>query len=980
LNRITKTITITSVSIVLFLAACSSQKDTVANRKLQNLSARYNLIFNANNLLDEYLVKLNEETPKDFSATLPLFIAPIQADAQNTSKPEKELDEIAQKARTVIAEKGFSNYLDEAYLLLGKTYFYQGKYYNASEYFDYVARSYKKNHSIYLAALNWKARSLMQINELSRVAKILDTVKIELDSVKRNKAEAWATLAQMNINQNATEKAIIELNNALKQVKNKTDKLNWTYTLAQLYEIQKDYANSLSNYAKVEKSNADFELYFNAKLSSVRINERISPNNFNKKAVLGKMLKDDKNFDFRDQILYELASDYAEQKDYKQAEQYYQKSARASTKNKTQKALSFLQIADINFNHYADYLTAKLYYDSAANELPKNHLLYASTNNKAKNLSYLQKRYENIALQDTLQKIARLKESERLPALHHYFEQIASQQAPKEGPENEADRGANTNQNPRTRTSSGGSFYFANIDALSRGYNEFKRKWGDRKLAPNWRIAKQKDPNKASDNDPFDSNSLAMSNPDEVPKEAPNVTNPAQSYLDSLPNTPERLEQSNQKIIAAYLDLGSFYQQVLKDKPQTIKTYQTLLNRFPNISALDRVYYSLYLAYQGTDQQKSNDYKNLVLKKYPESVFAKTILNPDFSVKQNELELKLSRAYETTFEKYQQQQYNEVQKEAKSINQRFPGNKLAAQFDYLSALAQGHTAGIEPSLSTFKTISSQYKNDALIKPLVDQHIAFIQKNWAVLKNQKFAIMPIDSNDIPFKDQIRLTAPIVANVLDPNNKAIARIPAATKPMVAVNTSPTKTAVPEKPVVAKIEPVKQTDSLAKPIEAKTLVAANKLTEPEKPSAAKITKTDSIKTAVNKEVPKPKAVKDHLFDNNLSKTYYYVIAVNTYEVSVSSSRFGIGQFNRVNYSGANLRHQLSELEKDQLILVGDFLSPADALAYQEKIATQLRNLIKIPTANYTTFVISKENLAKIIDRSTLERYKAYIKDNEL
>jgi hypothetical protein len=39
-----------------------------------------------------------------------------------------------------------------------------------------------------------------------------------------------------------------------------------------------------------------------------------------------------------------------------------------------------------------------------------------------------------------------------------------------------------------------------------------------------------------------------------------------------------------------------------------------------------------------------------------------------------------------------------------------------------------------------------------------------------------------------------------------------------------------------------------------------------------------------------------------------------------------------------------------------------------------------MKIPAANYVTFAISKENLEKITNRNTLERYIRYISSNEL
>ncbi|RZK51088.1 MAG: gliding motility protein, partial [Pedobacter sp.] len=207
----------------------------------------------------------------------------------------------------IIAEKGLSNYVDEAYMLLAKTNFYKGSYFTATEYFDYTAKAYKKDKKIYLAAMTWKARSLMQLKNFELAARVLDTVKFNLDSVKSEKADPLATLAQMSIYQNKYKDAISYLEQAIKETNKMDSRTRWPYILAQLYESEKEYDASLKNYTKVENSNAPFEMYFNAKLSKIRINDLLNDQSSNRKQALLKLLKDDKNFDYTDQIYYEVA-------------------------------------------------------------------------------------------------------------------------------------------------------------------------------------------------------------------------------------------------------------------------------------------------------------------------------------------------------------------------------------------------------------------------------------------------------------------------------------------------------------------------------------------------------------------------------------------------------------------------------------------------------------------------------------------------
>lgn len=999
--------------LLALIYGCSTQKDTAANRKLQNLSARYNLIYNSNVLLEEYLEGINQSQSEDFDSFLPLYHAPIAADATTAGTKIKELDEIEQKARTIIAEKNFSNYIDEAYILLGKTNFYQGKFYNATEYFEYVSKAYQKDHKVYLNALNWKARSYIELSDIETAEKILDTLKMELDSVKRQKSEPLATLAEINIIKENDKQAIEYLEKALKAGPTTRNKIRWTYTLAQLYESEKEYEKSLAAYNKVERSNAPFDMYFNAKLSKIRINEQLNEKNFDRKLQLTRMLKDDKNVDFKDQIYYEIAEDYYANNDLGKAEEYYNLSIRNSTKNNPQKGLSYLKIADLNFKHYSDYVTAKLYYDSTVLSLPKTHPMYNSIVNKARNLSYLKERHEIISLQDTLQRIALLPKEERPLALSNYFTVIEEQSASQSDNENQSTNTGRVSSNFKPQT--GGTFYFANANAISRGFNEFKKRWGDRKLTNNWRQSVKSTNQNLQDPQDLAGNAIGLlpPNPDEAAPETPQASSKAISYLDSIPLTPALLEKSNQKIINAYLDMGNFYLQVLKDKPEAIKTYLALLKRFPNNGKLDMIYYSLYLAYQDTDLKKSNEYKNLVLNQYPTSIYAKTILDPNFSVKQNQLEATLNREYEALFTKLKDKDFKGVIANTDAINQRFPGNNMEAQYAYLKAIAIGRTENVDRLIGSFKEIVDKHKTDKLIKPLVEQHLLYINTHLSEFKKRKIALVDYDPNEIPFaqanRTGIRINEPIIANLQNPTGKKVIEAPIKpvekpvevkkpeVKPPVkeikkdsiitkkpAVEIKKDSTVIP--PIIAK----KDSIITPKPIEVKkdSVVIPNVIAKRDSIIAPITAKKDTIVNpivtkpvdTVAPAIVKPAPIKDDLFNPASSSNYYYVVAVNSVNVSVSSSRFGIGQFNRGNYAGENLRHQLKELDKDQLIIVGDFNIVTEVERYQQKIKSQLDAIMKVPAANYTTFAISKENLDKITNRETLERYIRYINSNEL
>lgn len=915
---------------------CSSQKDSATNRGLQNLSARYNLIYNADIILTTYQDELAQSHVDNYDNFLPVYIAPEAIDYLSAApaSANKSLDEISQKAQVIIAEKGLSNYIDEANMLLAKTNFYKGNYFTALAYFEYTAKAYRQNPKTYLEAMTWKSKSLLQLNENEKAVAALDTVRIYLDSVKSGKSEPLSTLAQMSIYQSDFPNAIQYLTVAIKESNRAQHKIRWSYLLAQLYEHQKQFKESLENYSKVEKSNAPFEMYFNAKLSKIRINDALNHQNFNRNAQLLKLLKDDKNIEYTDQIYYEVAEDYMAQQDFAKAKEYYLLSVQKSSRNPYQKGLSYLHLADLNFKSLRNYVDAKAYYDSAATTLPKTYPGYQAIVKKAQNLEYLTTRYELIAAQDTLQNLAKLPEQIRDQRITEMFtpKSVTTILPNNTLPTNSTNRADNAN----SRTSNS-TFYFSNASAIAKGFSDFKKRWGNRPIEDNWRQSV-----KSSAQINQQNQTAAIGSPTDTTTNAQQKLTTADlaakraAYTATLPLTATQLQVSNQQIVDAYFDIAGFYQQVLEDEEEAIRVYETLLSHFPQNNHLEAIYYSLYLAYAKSNAQKSEAYKNLVLTNYPNSAYAKTILDPNFSAKQNALEVAVNNNYNETFSNYEKKDFANVIVGVNQNNQRFPGNVLQAQFDYLKAIAIGRTQNLDSLLTAFNQIINSYPNDQLITPLVKDHLVYINANLASFKGRPIALIDFDPTEPRFVAQRETAAPVVKQTPTVTPPPVQNLPTNNQPPVSIPPPV------EKPAQVVIPPVQTAPT------------------------------------VQKDTTTKAAVVDNLFSKAESSLYYYVISVADMSVSVSSSRFGVGQFNRGNYAGNGLKHQLLELTNDQLIFVGNFATLTDVKTYAEGINAQLSKIMKVPASIYTSFYISKENFDKIKTRETLQRYIEFFKNN--
>jgi len=904
----------------LLIYGCVANKDTTIDRKFQNLTARYNYIYNSKVLLNEHNESLLQNYTDNYEKILPVYLDP-EPQVNLVLTPgvaNKQLDEVITKGQTIINDKSFSNYIDDAYMLLGKANYLKGNYFIASEYFDYTAKTYSNDLKTFIMAMNWKARSQMELNNMVFADKILDTMLRAEDLLKKDLAEPLATTAQMRIYQKRNKEAILLLENAVRIGDDKQLRIRWRYILAQLQEQENDLQNAFTNYTKVENSNAPFEMYFHANLQRIKLKALISGYKVDEDAALLALLKDDKNFDYTDQIYYQVGELFSKEGNFTKAEENYLKSIQKSTKNQTQKALSYLKVADLNFKKFNNYIKAKLYYDSTVTILPKNFLDYDNIVKKANNLQYLTDRFTIISREDTAQAFAKLPLNEREAKVKAHFTKKVEVATASTTGNQFLDNPDFPNQSLNSAISStGNTFYFNNNAAISNGFSDFKKRWGNRQLEDNWR---QSTRSSAQENNQVMSGGK-VANEITPANEANTQTDQDQTslekqFLSALPTTPELMLASDQKIIDAYFEIASFYQQELNDKAEANKIYLILLARYPENNHLAAIYYSLYLNFRGIDENKSNEYKQLVLTKYPQTNFAKILLDPSYSAKQSELENISINNYNVTFDAYARKDYPTVINQANVNISASPENGLAPQYAYLKAIAIGRTSKLDALLKEFNSINTNYPNDMIITPLVRDHLKYIEANLEEFKQRPVALIDFDSKEPRFVSQAK---PIAVPAKPLNTDVNAAIPAI----------------------------------------------------EKPKVNDAEKTTEVKPA---DVNKPASI----FSDAKSEEYYYVIDVADATLTLSSSRFGIGQFNRGNYPDNDLAHKLIELDNDQLIYVTSFIDLEDAKLYESSISGQLKNIMKVPASLYKGFIISKENFEKLTNRQRISEYLEFLKDS--
>lgn len=906
---------------------------------MKNVTAHYNIYFNAKELLRESQLKIRGLYDDDYNQLLELYPIP---DEQSSSNEAENLNQVIQKSNTIALEKYESNWLDDAYLLLADAEYLKGDFYNAVEYYSYVGITFPKEKKNKLLAYLGEAKSDIALKNY-RKADSLMQLAVNLQ-YKYNKDEVAALQAKLALEKKEIKSAITHLSKAIDFSKDKYQEIRWMYILAQLQEINNQTDDAYLNYSKIVKSNAAFEMSFNANLSRIRITESEEGKQFNKIATLTKLLKEDKNIEFKEQIYYQIGIAYQEQNDFDKAIEFYQTSAHTVPGTVKQKALSFLKLAQLNFEDLKNYTQAQLYYDSTLQYLPKTYPDYKNIAIKANNLQYLADRLIIIEENKKSLQLASLTNEE----INERFEKIFNVQK---------DQLKSIQQqsivNPQALTSissfssankNGGNFYFDNSAALSQGFDEFKRKWGNRKLADNWRTSAN-----AANNDNRASSTNLISN-NGVNADLKTLEEKKDSlkadFISKIPYSPAAKDVGYTNIANALNEIAIFYKDVLKDNPQAIETFQDLVENYPNYIDAANINYQLYRLFLPFDVVKANFYKDQLIKKYPNSIYAKTLNDPNFGKEQELFKAQIRANYKFLYQMYQQRKYNGVLDSMNVLRKSYSSfGDMSPQYAYLEALAIGNTEKVPAFLVSLDGILRSYPDDDQITPRVKQQIDFIARNRAAFDQRPTAIISYDANAPIIDENVTFVIPKVED---------------TKPVI--KEEPKKEAIPE---------VKKEEVKGEPV--KPIIVTPKIEEPKKEIIADV-KKEEIKTKPEAE-PKlePEKPAGINFSQDLSQKHFIVFDFTDAKQNISQVFSRLSQYFYKNYDPSTVQLLIRGVgTTDKFIIINkDFYSKGEAAVVLDALNEQLPKIMEGQSYDYFKFVVSESNLQLLKNREAIDQY---------
>ncbi|MFC2115455.1 tetratricopeptide repeat protein [Bacteroidota bacterium] len=738
--------------------ACSTEKNTMVTRSFHNVTSRYNIFFNGNESFKRGVRKMEESHMDDFTSILPIFqygdentAGAIASEMERaiqkatkvitlhsiTVKPEFKNGPESEKQQEFYARNEYNKYVPGNYLLMGKAYLFRHDFHLALETFKFIMTEYHYDEIVYETQI-WIARTHNELEEYDESEDILEVLTGTQEFPSELTADLFATKADLYMKQEEYERAIEPLTRAVNNVKQKKLKIRYSFILGQLHQEAGDPQEASDYYRQVIKMNPPYEMSFNSRINRAGVFTAGSDNAKEIKDELRKMLKDEKNSDFRDQIYYALGNVFFREGDILEALTDYKLSSSLSISNTQQKTTSCLTIANIYYER-KDYEQADLYYDSAMVYLTEDYPDYDAIILKTKSLSSLVENLQIVELEDSLQVLANMGESDRLASIDSIIARVLREESQAREREMLAMRDQQFNRmalNESQRTgfteNPGGKWYFYNQAAKGFGQPEFRMKWGNRKLEDNWRRS-----NKRQISFDIGEQEGEVSDTGAAVEEKSKLMNnkTREFYLKDIPLTDSMMEISNERIVLGLYNSGTIYNNDLNDYPRAIETYRELLDRFPGNEYSLSTYYNLYRLYdQQNDIPMAGVYKEAIVREYPESQPAQILTNPNYISELQALENEVNVFYQQTYDLYQQGNYYGVIRNTDEALVRFTDDPLIPKFQLLKVLAMGKTDDIMVFTQALDSLSKS-SPDPEIAERAGSILAFIMETDTEVKTE-----------------------------------------------------------------------------------------------------------------------------------------------------------------------------------------------------------------------------------------------------
>mgnify|MGYP002770611049 FL=1 len=751
-------ILIAVVALVALLASCSTEKNTSRSRWWHSFNARYNTYYNGSVAYIDASLEKENGNKDNFTEMIPMYTV---GNKKSRELGKANYDKAIEKCEKAIklhsitkrpewtkrrrkterdiewlSRKEYNPFLWKAWMLMGRSQFYQGAFDEAASTFSYMCRLYATQPAIYGRARAWLAKSYIEQDWLYDAEDVIRNM--QRDSIHWRAQKEWDfTYADYYIHTGDYDKAIPYLKKSIDHEMRKKQKARLCFLLGQLYAATGKNAEAYKAFKSVVRKNPPYELEFNARIAMTEVMGASQA----KKMVgkLKRMAASDKNKDYLDQVYYAIGNIYLAQKDTMNAISNYEKGNKKATRSGIEKGVLLLKLGDLYWQQ-EKFSDAQRCYGEAIGLLDKDRKDYEQLSARSKVLDELVPYTDAIHLQDSLQALAKMSEKDRNAAIDRVIAELKRQEKEQKRLEDEKNaqqtmqrNGAmgnrnNTNRNNTAQTQQNNRqnavWYFYNAMAVQQGKQAFEKLWGKRENTDNWqRVNKTVVGNLNGDadmelteeqKDSIAKAEQAQDSLEQLKDSAQNDPHKREYYLAQIPFTEDQVATSNLTIMDGLYNSGVIFKDKLDNLDLSKKQFTRLETQYPDFEQKADMYYHLFLLYSRLGQHDvAAGYVEKLKAEYPENQW--TILLTDPYFKENaqfgvHIEDSL---YAATYEAFKADRLSEAKANAQISATRFPLGENRDKFLFIGGLAKLNDGDSKGCVDDMKAVVEKFPQSKL---------------------------------------------------------------------------------------------------------------------------------------------------------------------------------------------------------------------------------------------------------------------------
>lgn len=684
------------VGSVLLVLSCSTKKDTFLNRTGHAMSTKFNVLYNGDIAFDEAKKELDASYEDNFWERLPIEPLKIEEDfiplpgqsdkndeeAQGFEKAEEKAVKSIQKHSMVIEGFEKNNQIDDAYLLLGKSRYYQQRFIPALEAFTYGLENYP-NADLYRETKIWKAKAHVRLQNEKLALETLHSVlrNVQLNEMEFEKAHTAMAMAYTQLD--STHLVLDHLKKATYYMTDPNQGARNLFIIGQIYREQQ----------KIDSSNIVFESLSEMKHIPQKYKVHASierAKNYSETDstsiifyVLQDLIKDRDNRPYLDELYYQAGLISLKNNNLYEARKYFEASVLHNTKKPFQKSLSYESLGNFYFDQ-TSFEMAGAYYDSVLQiPIDQNTKRIRKIIRKRESLNDVIY-YENVAKQtDSIIGLVNMTESERNLYFREYVEKLKAEYEAEQLLNEQAKAGTGIGDFAQSNVpgDDGGKFYFYNAQVVGMGKQLFKNKYGNRALGDFWLIAQHSTLN---------SNQLLSEKQVAVDT---TLLFDISYYKSQVPTDKRVVDSLKTARNDAYFNLGLIYKEQFGEYKIAVEDFEKFLDNEPEEKLILPAKYHLYKTYAFFNEEQSNKYRQEIVTDYPESRYAEMILNPNNVLEDGNDDKSPEYMYRTAFVCYEEEDFDYALRTVNEGLEVSKGLEIEAKFELLKAYLLLKTEG-----------------------------------------------------------------------------------------------------------------------------------------------------------------------------------------------------------------------------------------------------------------------------------------------